>query len=62
MSWRRRRIHVVCWAASVAAMYSASHVDNDFIDCFIEPQHMGVPLYRCTIPDMELRLVTSAAT
>ena len=22
---------------------------------------MGVPLYRCTIPDMDLRLVTSAA-
>ena len=61
MSWRTRRIHVVCWAAAVAAMYSASHVDNVVIDCFIEPLHMGVPLYRCTIPGMDLRLVTSTA-
>ena len=36
MSWRRCRIHVVCWAAAVAAMYSASHVDNAVIDCFID--------------------------
>ena len=62
MSWRRRRIHVVCWAAAVAAMYSASHVDNGFIDCFIEPQHMGLILYRCTILDVALRLVKYAAT
>ena len=61
MSWRKRRIHVVFWAAAVTAIYSASHVDNSVIDCFIEPQHIGVPLHRCTIPDMDFRLVTSAA-
>ena len=61
-SWKRCVIHVVCWAAAVAVMYSASHENNAVIDCFIEPQHMGVPLYRCTNPDMDFWLVTSAAT
>ena len=44
MSLRSLRIHVVCWAAAVAAMYSASHVDRAVIVCFIDPQHIGVSL------------------
>ena len=61
MFYRRCRIHVVCWAAAVAALSLASHVDNYFIDCFIEPRNMGVPSYRCTITDIDLRLVTPVA-
>ena len=43
MSWRIRRIQVVCCAAEVTAMYSASQVDSAVMVCFM--QHMGVPLY-----------------
>ena len=44
MSLRSLRIHVVCSAAAVAAIYSASHVDRAVIVCFIDSQHIGVPL------------------
>ena len=41
-------------------MYSASHVESAVMLCFMDLQQMGVPLYRCTMPDMDLRSVTSA--
>ena len=44
MSLRSIRIHVVCCAAAVAAMYSAAHVDRAVIVCFTDPQHIGVSL------------------
>ena len=56
MSLRSLCIHVVCWAAAVAAIYSASHVDKAVIVCFNDPQHVGVPLKRCTIPDIDFLL------
>ena len=54
-------IQVVFCAADVAAIYSASHVDNAVMDCLSDPQHTGDPLYVWIIPDIDLRSVTSAA-
>ena len=61
MSWHMRPIHVVRCAADVAAMYSASHVDNAGIFCLREPQHIGVPLYVESVPDMDFQSLMSAA-
>ena len=42
ISLRSLRIHVVCWAAAVPAIYSTSHVDRSAIICVIDPQNIGV--------------------
>ena len=60
-SWIRRRIHVVCFAEEVAAIYSASQVDSVVIFCLRDPQQIGVPLYVCRVPDMDFRSTISAA-
>lgn len=61
ISWRILRIQVVCCTAEVAAIYSASHVDSALMDCFMEPQHIGVPWYVWTIPEIDLLSSASEA-
>ena len=60
-SCSRRRIHVVCWAAEVAAIYSASQVDKAVMFCLRDPQHISVPLYVWRISEMDFWSMMSAA-
>lgn len=43
ISHSRRWIHLPSWIARLSAMYSASLLDSDTLDCFLLPQLMGAP-------------------
>lgn len=43
--------HIVCWTASVAAIYSASKVDNATVFCLHVNQKLGVPAILRTTPE-----------
>ena len=47
------RIHRASLAACVAAIYSASVVDNAMIDCFFELQETAPPSIVKMYPEME---------
>ena len=64
ISFSKRRIHVICFAAWVSAIYSASVVDKATVPCFFELHAMQVPSMTHAYPDMDLvsvRLAKSAS-
>lgn len=40
MSRRSLRSQAVCWTEAMAAIHSASHVENAVMRCFMDPQHI----------------------
>ena len=60
ISSSKRRIHVICFAAWVSAVYSASVVDKATVPCFFELHAMQAPSMMHACPDMDLASVQLA--
>jgi hypothetical protein len=56
ISANRFRSHVISRAASEAAIYLASHVDNATISCLLDPQVIGISEPRNRYPLIDLQV------
>ena len=58
-AWNMRQNQRVVYTAVIAVIYSASHVDRAFMDCFVDVHAMGAWPNRWISPVVDLRSASS---